>query len=75
LICDRAKWQAWEADYIAHERPDFQKNLELVEALYAHARALGKWQLDDEMESLKIKIEIARVVNVPKASGTNRART
>lgn len=43
MIKDRALWEAWEAQYIASEPPDFRRNLQIFEAMYEYASALGRF--------------------------------
>ena len=41
MIKDRALWEAWEAQYIASELPDFRRNLQIFEAMYEYPRSPG----------------------------------
>ncbi len=69
MIRDRAAWRAWEMAYIAREPPDFWKNLQIVEGLYAHARMLDKFPMDASITGIETVLKIARVVNVPTTAG------
>ena len=72
MIKNRALWNEWETNYIRSRRPDFVRNLHLVEALYAEARALGALGQPDLPDRLAHKIRLARALNVRTAAGTNR---
>jgi hypothetical protein len=41
---------------------DFRRNLELLEAMYQHARMLGVWEQGPD--TLPIKLRLARALNV-----------
>jgi len=73
MIKNRALWNEWETAYIRSQRPDFVRNLRIVEALYAEARALGALDQPDRPDRLAHKIGLARALNVRTAAGTNRA--
>ena len=72
MIKNRALWNEWETAYIRSQRPDFARNLRIVEALYAEARAFGALDRPDRPDRLAHKIKLARALNVPTAAGTNR---
>lgn len=69
MIRDRKAWEEWEAAYIAKKKPDFLKNLQIVEELYSHARSLGKWRFNYGLDGLDVKLKIARVINVSTMRG------
>jgi hypothetical protein len=73
LIKDRALWEKWEAALIASEPPDFQKNLQMVEWMYEHARSLGAFDRLGPLEGIETKIRLAAVVNAPTALGKDRS--
>jgi hypothetical protein len=68
MIKDRALWEAWEAQYLASEPPDFRHNLRIFEALYEYARSLGRFHPADSL-GLESRIELARVLNGRKSPG------
>ena len=72
MIKNRALWNEWETAYIRSQRPDFVRNLRIVGALYAEARALGALDQPDLPDRLVHKIRLARALNVRTAAGTNR---
>jgi len=71
MVKDRVFWEAWEAQYIASEPPDFQRNLRLMNAMYEHARSLGVFPLKNPLEGLEDKIRMARMMNVRTDSGAD----
>ncbi|MDP7640537.1 MAG: hypothetical protein QGG73_12635, partial [Candidatus Hydrogenedentes bacterium] len=58
-----ARWEAWEREYIRGTRVDFKRNLETMDSLYEHAKALGALERVP-LAGLETIIRIARVVNV-----------
>ena len=71
MITNPAVWNAWETEYIRSQRPDFARNLRIVEALYAEARALGALNRDARPDRLAHKIRLAQALNVPTTAGTD----
>ena len=74
MIKDVALWEAWEREYLANEPVDFARNLALLDAMYELARLLGAFPPSDPLEGIEVKIQMARVLNVPETSRTNRPR-
>jgi hypothetical protein len=75
MIRDVAEWTAWEEAGPLRERLDFSRNLQLVEAMYEWARALGAFPPVDPLEGIETDIQMARILNnVPDAAGTHRSR-
>ncbi len=72
VIKNVALWEAWERDYLRKESADFARNLALLDAMYEHARLLGAFPPCNPLEGLEVKIQMARVLNVPAASRTDR---
>ena len=52
-----------EKAILRKEKPDFSKNIRLVEAMYKEAVFLGVFPLQDQLSGLDIDIRIARVIN------------
>ena len=71
MIKNVSVWNAWETEYIRSQRPDFARNLRIVEALYAEARALQAFDGSAPLERLAHKIKLARALNVPTIAGTD----
>lgn len=68
MIKDIHFWEVWKAQAVASERPDFQRNLAILEAMYDHARLMGAFQTLDLLDGLEFKIHMAKVLNAPRAS-------
>lgn len=64
MIKDSQHLEQFENQYKKNTPPDFFRNLEIYEALYEEARALGIFPLKDPLEGLEIKISLAKAVNV-----------
>jgi hypothetical protein len=69
MIKDPALWEAWEAQYIASEPPDFRRNLQIFEAMVEYARSLGRFPPPTSLDGVESRIELARVLNGRKSSG------
>lgn len=63
MITDTKKWAAFEEEEIRADKPDFRRNIRLVEAMYREAAALGAFPPTDPLEGIEVDIRIARVVN------------
>lgn len=61
---DWEKYEAWKAEQQRTTPVDVQKNFEILEAMYEHARALGKFPTGHPMENIDVKIRIAKAFNV-----------
>ena len=53
----------FERDLIRREKPDLNRNLKIVEALFQEAVELGVFPLKDPLEGLEVDIRIAKVIN------------
>ena len=69
MITDVAYWQEWELREMAAEPIDVARNLRLADAMFAHARSLGRLPEPDGdiMERLAHKI---RLTHAFRALGT-----
>lgn len=72
MIKDGTLWSRWEAEYCASVPADFARNLALLEAMYAEARAVLAFPPADPLEGIETKIRLAKVVNVRTASRADR---
>lgn len=63
MITDAKKWAAFEEETIRANKPDFRRNILLVEAMYREAVALGALPPKDPLEGIEVDLRIARVVN------------
>ena len=57
------EFAAFERDLIRREKPDLNRNLKVVEALFQEAVELGVFPLKDPLEGLEVDIRIAKVIN------------
>jgi hypothetical protein len=71
MITNPAVWNAWETEYLRSQRPDFVRNLRIVEALYAEALALRTIDRTAPPARLAHKIRLAKILNVPTTAGTD----
>jgi hypothetical protein len=54
---------------LASQNPaDYRRNLQIYEALYQEARALGIFPLKDPLDGIDSDIHLARVMNVRKSA-------
>ena len=72
MIRDPQAWTDWERQYRRETASDFFRNLRVFEALYAEAQALGVLPLHDPLAGIEAKIALAKNLNVPIPSPTNR---
>ncbi len=64
MLKDILAWKAWEAQYHRSNRVDYARNLEIFEALYDEAVALGILPRRDPLEGLEQKIRLAEALHV-----------
>lgn len=55
--------QKFEDEFTQQEKPDFLKNLRLMDTMYREAVSLGIIPLKDPLEGVEIDIKIAKVIN------------
>ena len=65
MIRDREYLERWELEYTRKEPSGYLQNLEIFEALWEEARALGVVPLKDPLEGIETKIFLAKALNVP----------
>lgn len=68
MIRNRSRWEEWERSWIADQPSDFDANLRMLEAMYAHARELGAFPPEDPLAGIEVDIRVARALNVRPAS-------
>ncbi|MBC7260280.1 MAG: hypothetical protein H5T65_13680 [Chloroflexi bacterium] len=66
--------QQFEDNQIRSQVPDYFRNLRIVEALLAEARALGVFPLRDPLDGIDVDIRVAEVMRVHGLAGEDRAR-
>ena len=59
MIRDVRAWEDFERELARREPVNYQRNLELFEALLEEARALGRWPPDDPLEGIELDIRFA----------------
>jgi hypothetical protein len=69
MIKDRALSEAWEAQYIASEPPDFRLNLRIFAAMYEYVWSPGRFPPTGSLDELESRIKLARVLNGRNPSG------
>lgn len=63
------EFNKFESTLLKKDKPDFRRNLRIVEALYQEAIAFSAFPFDDPLHGLDVDLRIAKVVNcVPKAA-------
>ncbi len=68
MITRSKELDQFEDDLIRKNKPDYIKNIKIVNALYEEAKALKIFPLDDPLDGIEVDIKIARALNsVPKA--------
>ena len=63
MISNRAKLDQFEKDLVAKTKPDYRKNLAIVEALYKEYIKLHGKKAANPLEGIDVKIRLAKVVN------------
>lgn len=66
--------QQFEDDRIRSQPSDYFRNLRIVEALLAEARALGVFPPRDPLDGIDVDIRVAEVMRVHGLAGEDRAR-
>jgi len=66
--------QQFEDNRIRSQAPDYFRNLRIVEALHAEARALGVFPLRDPLDGIDVDIRVAEVMRVHGLAREDRAR-
>lgn len=73
MIKNVRAWEEWESNGPLSEPPDFQRNLKLLNAMAEEARLLNRFQFQDPLEGLEVRIRLARMMNVRPGSGADRS--
>jgi hypothetical protein len=61
---DRKAFEEFERDLIRSTKPDFARNLKIMNAMYEEARRLGVIPRKDPLDGIETVIKMARVVNL-----------
>ena len=68
MIRNPAMLNSFEHAMARQDRPDFHRNLRIVESLYLEARALGVFPLKDPLDGIDVDVQLAGVLNVRKTA-------
>lgn len=63
MIKDAKYLEAFEKEIIAKKKNDLLKNLELYEAMWEEAKALGIFPLKDPYDGVEDDVHLAKVLN------------
>ena len=74
MIRDTQTWEAWERGYQQRDKVDYYRNLRVFEALYTEAQRLGVLPPAAPLAGIETRVALARDLNVPIASRTDRPR-
>lgn len=73
MIKDTRAWEEWENNGPLSEPPDFQRNLNLLNAMADEARLLNRFGFTDPLEGLEVRFRLARMMNVRPDSEADRS--
>jgi hypothetical protein len=66
-------FREFEDRLVAESKPDFARNLQMIEAMYQHAVLLGAFPPKDPWDGFEVKVRMAKVLNsVPRTPGEDR---
>ena len=68
MIRDPALLMEFENAQVRAQKPDYHRNLEIFEALYSEAAALGIFPLTDPLEGIEIDIRLAKAIHVQRTA-------
>jgi hypothetical protein len=63
MIRDVAALRRFEDDLARGEKPDFARNLRLVDSLYREAAQFGVFPRKDPMDGIEVVLRIAKALN------------
>ncbi|MGE5340871.1 MAG: hypothetical protein ACM3SY_05245 [Candidatus Omnitrophota bacterium] len=63
MVKDAEYLEAFERQLAEEEEVDFNKNMEIYEAMYQEAVALGIFPLKDPLDGIEVDIRISRILN------------
>jgi hypothetical protein len=73
MIKDSNLWSAWEDEQSRRESLELPQKLQLLDAMYELALALGVFPPEDPLEGLETDIRVARILNnLPSAHGSEQ---
>lgn len=62
MIKDRKAWEEFEREYSRGRKPDFYKNLAMVNELHRHALKMGVFG-KDPLDGIEVDLRVARIIN------------
>ena len=68
MIRNIQRWRQWEDAHIASQPPNLEHAFAIADALYLEAKALGKWEQPFTIESIRHKIQLARLLHVSRVA-------
>jgi hypothetical protein len=69
MVKNGSRLRKFEDEQVRRNKPDIQRNLEMLDQLYQEAKALSVFPLKEPLSGLDIDIKIAKVINsVPKTA-------
>lgn len=74
MFTNRRMVQEFEDALLRSEPPDYYRNLRIVEALLAEARALGVLPLRNPLDGIEVDIRVAEVMRVHSLAREDRTR-
>jgi len=74
MIKNAAELRKFERNLIRSEKPDYIRNVKIVDALRREAVALGVFPAADPLEGIELKIRIAKALNNVRTTPRPRRR-
>lgn len=74
MIKNAGLLRKFERNLVRSEKPDYFRNVKIVDALHREAVALGAFPPTDPLEGIELKIRIAEVVNRVRTTPRPRRR-
>jgi len=68
MIKNPALMREFESAQVRAQKPDYHRNLEIFEALYSEAAALGIFPLKDPLQGIEIDIRLAKAIHVQRTA-------
>lgn len=63
MAANKERLEKFETEIIKKEKPDFFKNLKIIEAMYQEAVSLKVIPLKDPLDGIEVDLKIAKVIN------------
>jgi len=72
MIRNSGLLMSFEHSLARQDRPDFHRNLRILESLYLEARVLGVFPLKDPLDGIEVDVHLAGVLNVRNTARPDR---